>query len=85
MGQIQLKVAALTATSVYLDADMTKVLNLVFDAHNGPAGLTSQERLNFTLQIIVNQLINDAKYQHARNKRQEAESTIVQEGIDIKL
>lgn len=95
MGHIQLKVATLTVTKTLPDADMTKVLNLVFEAHapkwdqttDPPTEIvyTAQQRLEFIGQHIIGQLVQDAKWQHAKNKRAEAEAALNEEARDIKL
>lgn len=95
MGHIQLKIATLTVTKTLPDADMTKVFNLVFEAHAPkwdttkdppePITYTAQQRLEFIGQHIIGQLIQDARWQHAKNKRAEAEAALNEEAKDIKL
>ena len=95
MGKIALTVSTLTVTKTLPDADMTKVFNLVFEAHapkfdtttDPPTEIvyTAQQRLEFVGQVIISQLIQDAKWQHAKNKRAEAEASLNEEAKGIKL
>lgn len=95
MGHIQLKAGPLTATKPVADADLNKILSLVFEAHaprwdrttDPPTEIvyTNQQKLEFVGEVIINMLINDARFQHAKNKRAEAEAAISSEAKEIKL
>ena len=93
MGKITLTVGALTVTKTLPDAGMTKVFNLVFDAHAPkwdttktpaePIVYTAGQRLEFIGQVIIDQLVKDAKWQHQKNKRAESEAALNEEAAGI--